>query len=88
MTEHSAYRIVAVVLACMACLMAGVAVGVRAAPPAADGLVPVAQLDYTNTYPDLNIVCSWRGSRADFDVDGGDIRVGDRVVRDCRAVAP
>ena len=54
-----------------------------------DGLVPVPALDYVNDYPaeGFRIVCSNRGSRADFAADGSDIAVGDRVVRDCRVEA-
>lgn len=88
MSEHSLYRILAAALACMACLMAGVVLGVRTAPSPADGLVPVTTLDYANTYPDFVIACTHRGSRDDFAEDGSDIAVGDRLVRDCRVALP
>lgn len=70
-------------LAAGAALMAGVIVGTRF--PHSDGLQPIPQFAYTNTYPGLTIVCTWRGTRADFAEDGSDIAAGDRVVRDCVA---
>lgn len=78
-------------LACLAlvALCAALAVALGAQRLESDGLVRVPSLDYVNDYPSygFKIVCTNRGTRADFKADGSDVRVGDRIVRDCKVVS-
>ena len=85
--NEPAYRGLVAVLFVAAGLMAGFAGGWFAPHP--DGLVAVTGMDYTNSYASRGfaIRCTHRGNRPDYRADGTDIRVGDRLVRDCRVIA-
>lgn len=56
--------------------------------PHPDSLVGVPGMRFTNTFPDYRVVCSARGSRSSFSPAGDDLRIGDRLVRDCSVINP
>ena len=54
-----------------------------------DHVVRIPRFDTVSDYPDYGFkqVCRYTGNRSDFEPDGSDIQIGDRLVADCRIVA-